>query len=691
MPNYRFDSRAKTGAQSGGWRRMNGTLDNRTRWFIALACAALFVATVAVYWQTRHFEFTHYDDQEYVTDNPRVTGGLNASGLKWALTTRHFSYWHPVTWISHQADCQFFGLDAGKHHLVSVLLHALNGVLCLLTLGWLTGYWARSAMVAAAFALHPLHVESVAWIAERKDVLSGFFFFATLAAYGWYARRGGTRRYLAALGLFALGIASKPMLVTVPCLLFLIDYWPLHRLRLPGAAANSPEPDASAIVPWRRLVVEKLPFFALSLFSSAVTFVGVRHEGRVLGPETFGWLERLANVPVSYVRYLGKMIFPGEMVYLYPIPNHWELWQVAGACVVLLFITLTAVAFLQSARWFIVGWLWFLGMLAPTLNVIAVGLQSIADRYTYLPLLGVFIMVVWTFAEASKRWPKRVWIASGAALLASLAMAAGTHRQARVWQNSLALFSHAVAASTNNPVGHYNLGVELLFRGRAAEAALQFQATIRAHSEGVRYNEVHRAHNNLGYILVEYGRWNDASNWLAQGLALRPDDADLNLNFGRALLGLKHASAAASHLTKASRVLTNSAMPGVVLGQALAGAKRPREAAAQFRSTLAAHTNSVEALNAFAWLLATSPDESVRDGAEALRLAQRARGLTNSPVTLLTLAAALAEAGQFPAALAQARACTNQLDAVAANPLIKTADALLRDLEAGRPHRDEGP
>jgi tetratricopeptide (TPR) repeat protein len=669
---------------------LNGTLETRTRLFIALACVAVFAATVAVYWQTRHFEFTHYDDQEYVTDNPHVTGGLNAAGLKWALTTRHFSYWHPVTWISHQADCQFFGLDAGKHHLVSVFIHALNGVLCLLTLGWLTGFWARSAMVAAAFALHPLHVESVAWISERKDLVSGFFFFATLAAYGWYARGGGTRRYLAALGLFALGIASKPMLVTMPCLLFLIDYWPLHRLRLPGAAANSPEPDAPANVPWRRLIVEKVPFFALSFFSSVVTFIGVRQEGRVLGAETFGWLDRLANVPVSYVRYLGKMIFPGDMVYLYPIPGHWELWQVAGACVALLFITLAALAYLQSARWLIVGWLWFLGMLAPTLNVVAVGLQSIADRYTYLPLIGVFIMVVWAFAEASKRWPKRTWIATGAALLASLAMATVTHKQARVWQNSLALFGHAVAASTNNPVAHYNLGVELLFQGRAAEAAPQFRAAIRAHEAGYRYNEVHRAHNNLGFVLNAYGRWNDASNWLAQGLALRPDDAELNLNFGRALLGLSNAPAAVNPLTKAARMLTKTAEPGVLLGQALARAQKPREAVAQFRSTLAAHTNSVEAMNAFAWLLATSPDAQVRDGAEALRLAHGARALTNSPATLLTLAAALAEAGQMPAALEQARAFTNQLAGATTGPMLKTAEALLRDLEAGRPYRDEG-
>ena len=416
----------------------------------------------------------------------------------------------------------------------------------------------------------------------------------------------------------------------------------------------------------------------------------MRQEGRVLGAETFGWLDRLANVPVSYVRYLGKMIFPGDMVYLYPIPDHWELWQVAGACGVLLFITLAAIAFLQSARWFIVGWLWFLGMLAPTLNVIAVGLQSIADRYTYLPLLGVFIIVVWTFAEASKRWPKRTWIAAGVALLAALAMATGTRRQARVWQNSLALFSHAVAASTNNPVAHYNLGVELLLQGRAPEAAPQFHAAIRAHSAGTRYNEVDRAYNNLGYVLVTYGRWNDASNWLAQGLALRPDNAELNLNFGRALLGLTNAPAAVVPLAKAARLITNSDAPGVLLGQALAGARRPGEAVGQFRSTLAAHTNSVDALNAFAWLLATNPDAQVRDGAEALRLAQRARALTNSPATLLTLAAALAETGQVPAALEQARACTNELDRAGASPQLKKAEALLRDLEAGRPHRDEG-
>jgi len=364
---------------------------------IALLWVLLAAPTVIAYWQVSAFEFTNYDEFVMILQNPYVLGGLTLKGLSWALTTSWFEYWHPLTWLSHMLDCELFGLNPGWHHLVSLGFHVANTLLLFTVLQRMTGALWRSAMVAALFALHPLHVESVAWIAERKDVLSGFFFFLTLWAYARYTEvqspkskvqspesmAGGqcsvvtphasritfyaSRIYLLSLLFFACGLMSKPMLVTLPFVLLLLDYWPLRRLRL-----KTQDPRLKI------LLIEKLPFFALTVASCVVTYLGAKAGGNVLSAARVPWGLRLANVPVSYVRYLGKMIWPTDLIAMYPMPDHWPGWQVGGAVVVVVLISLFAVLRARSAPYLIVGWLFFLGILVPTIGIVQAGFQSIA-------------------------------------------------------------------------------------------------------------------------------------------------------------------------------------------------------------------------------------------------------------------------------------------------------------------------
>ena len=678
---------------------MTMTLPSKRFWITA-ACIALFVATLGVYWQTRSFEFTDYDDQAYVWQNPQVTQGLTPSGIWWGLTTTYFSYWHPVTWWSHQLDCSLFGLNAGGHHLMSAVLHALNTVLCLLVLGYMTGRWGGSAFVAALFGLHPLHVESVAWIAERKDVLSGLFFLLTLGAYAWYARRGGKWRYAMALVLFAAGIGAKPMLVTLPCVLLLLDLWPLNRLRLPFCSLAPSEGERAGVrghttispLPLRHLLLEKIPFVALAFFSSAITYIGVKKAGTVAGADTFSWGLRLANTPISYARYLLKTFWPGDMVFLYPIPLAWETWQVIGACVLLVAISGWAVALVRRAPWFLVGWLIFIGMLVPTLNIIAVGLQSIADRYTYIPLLGVFVMLTWSAAALLRNLPGNRWIATGAAVSICVAMMISTHRQTGVWRNSLTLFGHAVKVDPNNAVAHYNLGLALALRGGVAEPIQHFERAIALHHSHKQFPDVYKAYNNLGFILGQQGRWNEATNHLAEAHRRRPYDADVWFAYGSVLSQAGDLPQAITLLERVIEQRPAAPEPAIQLARALERSGRVPEAERQLRRALRDGPPSVEVMDRLAWLLATSTDSRVRNGAEAIELATRANQLvrTNHPLLMLTAAAALAEAGQFDAALEKTRIAAELAARLTQTNATMTAEKLLKDFAAGRAHRDLG-
>jgi len=603
-----------------------------------LVCLLLATTTFGIYWQVSRFEFTNYDEFIMILKNPYVLGGLTLQGVTWALTTSWFEYWHPLTWLSHMLDCELFGLNQGWPHLVNLGFHVANTLLLFAILQRMTGarqgrqegdcrmqnwrvFWC-SAMVAALFALHPLHVESVAWIAERKDVLSALFFMLSLWAYVRNSEcrmqnaecRGGkvedgmlharsritphasrftfhvSRFYLLSLFFFALGLMCKPMLVTLPFVLLLLDYWPLRRFEVQSSDSKiqTPPPVPPSRLPHHvsrithhasritfqgvgRLVLEKLPFLALTVASSAITYLGAKAGGNILSADRVPWGLRLANVPVSYVRYLGKMIWPADLIPLYPMPSHWAGWQVGGAAVVLVLITLFVVLRARSAPYLIVGWLIFVGVLLPTIGLVQVGAQSIADRYTYIPSIGIFIAVVWAAAEwGSTR--SRVAVLAGAAAVVLVLFGCVTWVQAGYWRNSLTLWTHCLAVSPDNLVARYNLGYVLQHSGKTSDAIAQYQAALRLKPDHLDANL------NLGIALVGSRRAREATNYLATAVRLKPDYARAWGALGLALYELGDYAGAVTHCAEAIRLDPDTFGPYVDMGRALSAQGKSDEA-----------------------------------------------------------------------------------------------------------------
>ncbi len=460
-----------------------------SRWI----AAGLAAATLAVFLPATRFQFTTYDDPDFVTANPQVQAGLTASGFKWAWHSEVARNWHPVTMLSHMLDCQLFGLTPGWPHLVNILLHAANAVLLFHLLKRMTGTIWRSAMVAALFALHPLHVESVAWVAERKDVLSTFFWFLTTWAYVRYAddvkpQTSNLRFYALALGLFAVGLMCKPMLVTVPFALLLLDYWPLGRMKRVSIA---------------RLVAEKIPFMALSAVLCVVTYSIQQRGGSVLSIDNLPMSFRIGNAFISYWRYIGKMAGPENLAGLYLRSGDWPQWEVALAAVLLLAVS--AIALWQRRRrpWLAVGWYWYVGTLVPVIGIVQAGMQTMADRYTYVPLVGLFIILAWGGWELANAW-KAPRLAPRVAAAALAVCAALTSHQLTFWKDSEALFTRMIAVTPNNYMAHYNLGNFYSAHGKIDAAVANYQAAIQ---EEPNYAD---AHNNLGGILLDQKRYDEA-------------------------------------------------------------------------------------------------------------------------------------------------------------------------------------
>ncbi len=440
-------------------------------WALVLGCL-LAVATLALYHPVNHYPFANADDDSYISDNIHVKYGLEPDTVKWAFTTFRDANWHPLTWVSHALDCHLYSLDAGKHHRTNVLLHATNVVLLFWVLMEATGYVGRSAMVAALFALHPINVESVAWISERKNVLSMLFFLLALRAYRWYVSKPLVGRYAAVTLLYAMGLMCKPQVITFPFVLLLWDYWPLRRMFADGqrsATAEFPPRSFS----W--LLVEKLPLFAFSAASAVVTIKAQGTGGAMSGPlNTYPFLLRLENAVVSYVRYIGKAIWPTRLAFMYP-HSSFAMWQVVAAFLLLAVITLMVVAG-RRHRYLLVGWLWFLGTLVPMIGLVQVGAQAMADRYAYLPLIGLFIMICWGVSDwAEQRKIATAWVAA-VSLAALLALAAVAHRQISYWRSNVTLWAHTVQVTTGNWIAENNLGAALLDDGRMEEAIGHFRA-----------------------------------------------------------------------------------------------------------------------------------------------------------------------------------------------------------------------
>ena len=537
---------------------------------VPLAVSALLLALVAVvYAQARAFAFVNLDDPQYVTANPAVLRGLHAEGLAWAFGTFHAANWHPLTWLSHMADVSLFGLDAGAHHLVSAALHALNAVLLFAFLRRATGATWRSAAVAALFAIHPLHVESVAWVSERKDVLSGLLFFLTLHAWLGWVRRGGAARYLAAAGLFALGLLAKPMLVTLPFVLLLLDFWPLGRLRAGGGGRRGPVLAA--------LVVEKLPLLALALASSVATWLAQESGDAVVALEAIPLGGRVSNALVSYVLYVSRTVWPSGLAAFYPHPALAEggipAWETLGAAALLCGLTAAAVRQRSRRPWLLFGWLWFAGMLVPVAGLVQVGAQGLADRYTYLPLVGLLVAAAWGAAEVVERLRLPRWAVAGAFGVVLVALGAAAHRQAETWQDSLSLHRRALAVTERNWNAWNGLGDALSDAGRPAEA-------IPAYREALRLDpRLASAWNGLGAAQGRLGAPGEAIAPLQEALRLRPRYADAWQNLGTAWAALGQHARAAECFRSAVRLRPDDARGWTSLGIAslLAGDRRGLE------------------------------------------------------------------------------------------------------------------
>ena len=467
---------------------------------LAATCLALAAATIAVYAQVRGHAFIDFDDNCYVYDNPMVKKGLSAAGAAWAFTTFSCANWHPVTWLSHMTDMSLFGLDPGAYHVVSLGLHVATALILFAAFVTMTGRPWPSAIVAAVFALHPLHVESVAWIAERKDVLSAFWAALALFCYARYARKRTVWRYAAMALALALGLMSKPMLVTFPFLLLLVDIWPLRRLAWP--------PDLRML---GRLVAEKLPLFAMAAASSVLTFAAQRGGGAVWSLTRLPLPDRLATAVVAYARYVLKAFWPVDLGVLYPYQNHPPL-LVFAVLAGLAAVTAWTIVSARKRPYLLVGWLWYLGMLVPVIGLVQVGSQSMADRYMYLPLVGLTAAVVWLVADLVNG---RVAAGRAAAVVACAvlaAFAALTYRQAGYWRSSLPLFEHTLAATGPNYVIHKNIGVVLEHEGRNAEAIEHYNKSLAINP---RYAE---AHNAMGVVLAKEGRNEEALAHYAKAL-----------------------------------------------------------------------------------------------------------------------------------------------------------------------------
>jgi protein O-mannosyl-transferase len=569
------------------------------RWAVVGLCVLLFAITWIVFGQTFHHEFVNYDDPLYVYDNAHVRAGLSWHGVEWAFTHIHSQNWHPLTTISHMLDCQLFGLNPGAHHLVNVFWHSIAAVTLFIVLTQMTGSIWPSAFVAAVFATHPLRVESVAWIAERKDVLSGAFFMVTLFAYFNWTRRPTLGRYLVLSILFACGLMSKPMLVTTPLVLLLLDYWPLNRFRKSTLA---------------KLLLEKIPLFALSAGS---VFATLWAQNFALGSTQFLPLKwRITNAIFSYFEYLRQTFWPIDLIPFYIHPeNRLALWKLLLAAVVL--IALIAIAFVRRSKnpYLLVGWLWYLVMLIPVIGIVQVGLQGHADRYTYLPQIGLGIALVWLIDDLTKSWPARKIILSATALLVLGTLSVLSAKQTMYWRDTATLWRHTLAITPDSDVAHVGLGGVLFVQGQIDESIDHYERALRLRD---------------GNIAAHFG-------------------------LARALAAKQKVDPAISHLQKTLNIQPDYIAASNDLGVLLASKGDIKQAIAAWRQTLSFDPENPDAANNIAWIRATAADADLRDGKEALGLARLALKMGGeNPVILRTLAAAEAENGQFAEATATA-------------------------------------
>jgi len=559
-----------------------------------IICIFIVMIILAVYWQVGNHDFISYDDRAYVTKNHVVKTGLNLESVKWAFTATYEHNWHPLTWLSHMLDYQIYGLNPGGHHFTNILFHIANSILLFLIFRRMTKAVWESAFIAILFAIHPLHVESVAWVAERKDVLSTFFWMLTIGAYVFYCENPGTKRYLLTVSLFALGLMAKPMVVTLPFVLLLIDYWPLNRLHkkqfikinpLKEEAQERKSSNKRKIKKSRakktvsnhetqkldfqwtaisRLIYEKIPFLALALVSCIITIYAQQKLIQPLWSLPISL--RIGNAIISYSHYLINMIWPFKLALYYPHPITLSLWQVVASCIFLVVVSSFAIVTLRKFHYFAVGWFWYMGTLLPVIGIIQVGAQSMADRYTYIPLIGIFIVIVWGTSDLIQRWEyigkKSILVLAGGIVLSVLLIT--TWMQVGYWKNSETLYQHALNVTTKNDVMHYNMGVISLERGKIAEA-------INHHTAAIAIDPYYvDAHLNLGDALDKMGERDKAMKHYAMVLKIAPQHFKAHLRLGNIFFEQNKTDRALIHFSKAIRLDPGSAYAHIRLGNTFA-------------------------------------------------------------------------------------------------------------------------
>lgn len=645
-----------------------------------VASGALALITLWLYWPVAHFDFLNFDDPLYVSKNAHVKDGLTWEGIKWAFSTFHSSNWHPLTWLSHMLDAQLSN-NPGLPHVTNVFLHIANTLLLLSLLKRITGAFWKSAAVAALFAWHPLHVESVAWISERKDVLSTCFGFLSIHAYVEYAARHsrddvrGKKFYHLSLLAFICSLLSKPMLVTMPFLLLLIDLWPLQRLTMGMEKMNL-----------RCLLWEKIPYVLLSLGSSTVTFLAQHRGGSVANLNTISLLSRLQNSSVSYANYLGKTFCPVDLIAFYPFRASIPIWQVALSISLLSLITFWAIRWFRRGPFFLFGWLWYLVSLVPVIGLVQVGNQAMADRYSYVPLIGIFVVVVWTISEISTGRKSSLWPTGILAFVTLGCCLALSSVQIRYWQNSVTLFQHALDVNEANPLAHHNLAEELSQQDNLPLAVTHYKRALtlqpiypsaylnlgnilnmQGDPQGalVHYRKAveqqadyPKAHFLLGTTLEMQGQMTEAEAAYRQALHYAPEYADAHASLGKLLTAQNKLDEAMRHLSKAVQLGPKNADLEYALAHALALQNDFVAAQIHYRQALTLNPSHVESLNDLAWILSTHSALLPGHKEEAIQFARRACELTGYKNVRYanTFATALATNEQWGEAIQQAQA-----------------------------------
>jgi tetratricopeptide (TPR) repeat protein len=566
---------------------------NRPHGLQAFICFFLILMTLTAFWQVRNNEFINLDDDLYVMDNLNVQKGLTLKGIIWAFTSIHAGHWHPMTWLSHMLDYNLYGMNPGGHHMTNLFFHIANTLVLFLLLQQMTGASWRTGFVAALFALHPLHVESVAWVAERKDVLSAFFFLLTIRTYVGYVKRPKLERYLLVVLCFVLADMSKPMAVTLPFVLLLLDYWPLGRLQFKNMDDTlSPFMNTAHYkVPFYRLVLEKVPLFFLTAALSLLTMLAQWKAGAVttLGKLPIGI--RIGNALISYVIYIAKMIWPVRLAVLYPHPIILPLWEVAGAGLLLLMISVLVILTGRKRPYYIVGWLWYLGTLVPVIGLVQAGIQAMADRFTYIPLIGLFIMAVYGIPDIlTERYYRKVALAISGSLLLLILMTA-TILQLQHWQNSVKLFNHTLDVTVNNFLIQNNLGVTLARQRKDEEAEIHYRKALEIKSN---YAD---AHYNLGILLARHEKNEEASVHFVETLRINPNKVEAHNDLGVILSKRGKIQEAIDHFSEAVRINPNYGEAQFNLGTALVHQGRNEEALPYFTAALRINPKDLKVYN----------------------------------------------------------------------------------------------